>query len=75
MVVSKSSHCVVAVIIVRLEANIDSFLLADLLCSGNEVLRQQLLLFVKVVTGALQNCQICHSRRLVEEPYHVNQDV
>jgi len=37
VVIGERSHCVVAVIVVWLESDIDAFLLSDLLCCGNEV--------------------------------------
>jgi hypothetical protein len=53
VIISESRHCVVAVVIVRLEPDIHSLLLSDFLCCGDEILRKKLLLLVEVVTSAL----------------------
>jgi hypothetical protein len=53
MLVCKGRHEVVAVVIVRLKAEVDSFVVAGLLGGLDEVLRQKLPLFIKVVASAL----------------------
>lgn len=53
VIICKSGHGIVTVVIVRLESDVYTFLLADFLCCSLEVLRQQLTLFVEVVTRAL----------------------
>ena len=55
MVIGKGGHEVVAVVILWLHPKLDASLLVypGLLCSGDEILWQELLLLVEVVSGAL----------------------
>lgn len=54
VIIRESSHCEVAVVIIRLESEVDTFLLPNLLGGSNEILRKELFLFVEVVAGALR---------------------
>ena len=54
VIISESRHCVVAVVVVRLKPEIDTFLLSDLFCSSNEVFWEKLALFVEVVASTLK---------------------
>jgi hypothetical protein len=53
MIVGKRSHRVVAVVIIRLISDIDSFLLSGLFRCSNEVFWQQLTILVEIVSGTL----------------------
>jgi hypothetical protein len=53
MVVCKRCHEVVAVIIVFLESEVDTFVVSGLLGGLDEILRKQLLLLVEVVASSL----------------------
>lgn len=53
MVVRKGSHKVVAVVIVRLHAQIDTLVVASLLSRVDEVFGKELTLLVEVIAGAL----------------------
>jgi len=54
MVIRERCHSKVAVIIIRLEPDVDALLLADLLGRSCEVLRQKLALLIEIVSGALR---------------------
>ena len=56
MVICERGHEVVAVVVVRLQAELDALVVACLLCCLDEVLWQELLLLVEVVAGALSGC-------------------
>lgn len=53
MVVCKGGDEVVAVVVVGLEAHVDALVVSGLLGRLDKVLREELLLFVEVVAGAL----------------------
>jgi hypothetical protein len=54
MLIRKARHEVIAMIIIRLKAELDAFVVASLLGSLDEVLGQQLALFVEIVARALE---------------------
>jgi hypothetical protein len=58
VIICKGCHEVVAVVVVWLHAEVDSFVVSGLLGSLDQVLGQELLLFVKVISGALHNVNI-----------------
>lgn len=74
MVIRKARHEKVAVIIVRLVADIDT-LDAGIFGGFFEVLGQQLTLFVEIVAGALSWLTKGHIGRVGGETYHVNQRI
>ena len=53
VVIGKCSHEVVAVVVVGLQTKLNAVVVASLLSCLDKVLRQQLLLLVEVVSGAL----------------------
>lgn len=55
VVVAEGGHGVVTMVIIWLESNLDSLLLANLLCSCDKVFGEKLSLFVEVVASALRD--------------------
>ena len=74
VIIRKSSHCEVAVIVVRLKPDIDALLLSDFLRSGDEVLWEKLVLFVEVVTSALRQL-VWDTELFTNITYHIYQDI
>jgi hypothetical protein len=55
VLVRKAGHEVVAVVVVRLETDVNA-LVTRLLCCRDEVFGEKLALFVEIVAGALLSC-------------------
>ena len=73
MVICERGHEVVAVVVVRLQAELDALVVACLLCCLEEVLWQELLLLVEVVAGALNIVSMSWDSR-VWNTYNVDED-